>query len=297
MNKVYVSLYGGLGNQLFQYSIGRSLALRNQAQLVIDLTWFNICDNLNGTTPRKFELSKFNIVANISYKGLPWHSNPSLYNRFKRKFSFFSPASAYGVNIYKERNLHFDKAIFDHNCPIWLDGYWQSYKYFESIGDVIKREINIPEKLNPKSKIFYNNILKTDSICIHIRRGDYVKLGDSIFDHTSKGLNYYNNGVAILIRGLKNPHAYIFSDDPDWVKDNFKPPVDFTIVDINTPNNPEQDLWLMAACQKFLIANSSFSWWAAWLSSHKEKKIIAPKNWIPSLDIGPDLFPDDWILV
>jgi hypothetical protein len=294
MSKVYVSLFGGLGNQLFQYSIGRSLALRNRAQLIIDLSWFNICDNLKGTTPRKFELSKFNIVSDTTYKGLPWHNNPSLYNRLKRKFFFFSSPSAYGVDIYKERNLHFDKVIFDHNCPIWLDGYWQSYKYFESIEDVIRKEINTPEKLNAMSKIFYNNILKTDSICIHIRRGDYVKLGDSIFDHTSKGLDYYNNGVITLIQGLKNPHAYIFSDDPDWVKGNFKPDVDFTIMGINSS---DQDLWLMAACQRFLIANSSFSWWAAWLGTHKEKKVIAPKKWIPSLDIGPDLFPDDWMLI
>ena len=296
MKKVVVSLYGGLGNQLFQYSAARALALRNGASITLDLYWFSIVDELTDTTPRKFALGPFDLQADSSDTGLPWHRKISLLSKIKRKLSFFFKTFQEGVPIYSEKHPDFDPLLLEQNCPVWLNGYWQSYKYFDAISDTIKREIGNIGELNKDSQKIYNKITSSESICMHIRRGDYVTNPNASKTHGLCSLDYYVKGLQIVSQGLKTPTVFIFSDDPEWVRSNVTVPFPSVIVDVNGTDDAHQDLWLMKSCQRFIIANSSLSWWAAWLAESPKKIVVSPKNWFLSNHLhSSDLIPLDWV--
>lgn len=296
MNKVVVSLYGGLGNQLFQYSAARSIALKTGASLILDLYWFDIVDGLANTTPRKFALAPFHLHTDLTSTGLPWHRKKSLVAKLKHRWPFLFQMHQEGIPIYSEKRLGFDQALLEQNCPVWINGYWQSYKYFDAISNVIKKEIGKVGNLNKDSQKIYKQIILSDSICMHVRRGDYVTNLNAKRIHGLCNIDYYSKGLQIASKGLKNPIVFIFSDDSEWVRNNLELPFESVIVDINDADNAHQDLWLMKSCQRFVIANSSFSWWAAWLSDAPKKIVVAPKNWFLSNQFdSSDLVPSDWI--
>jgi len=298
LNKVIVSLYGGLGNQLFQYSAAKSLALRNNAPLVLDLYWFSIVDQLKNTTPRNYALASFNVKSELTSIGLPWHQNRSLLSRIGSKFSFFSQTAHDDIPIYSENGNGFDKNLNKITGPIWLNGYWQSYKYFEDISDSIKSEIGLIGSLSKNSLDIYKKIISSQSICLHIRRGDYVFNSNASQTHGVCNHSYYKEGVKIAAKGLKKPIVFIFSDDPDWVRKNLKLTFETFIVDANDADNAHQDLWLMQSCQRFVIANSTLSWWAAWLSKNQEKIVVAPRKWFLSKKLdSSDLIPPSWVRI
>lgn len=296
MNKVVVSLYGGLGNQLFQYSAARALALRNGASVILDLYWFDIVDELTDTTPRKFALGPFDLQVDSSCTGLPWHQRGGLISKVKRRLAIFCKTFQEGILIYSEKRSGFDQHLLAQACPVWLDGYWQSYKYFNGISDTIKREVGKIGALSKGSQHIYKQITSSESICIHIRRGDYVTNLNASQTHGLCSLEYYNKGLQIVGKGLKNPTVFIFSDDPEWVRSNLEVPFPSVVVDVNGADDAHQDLWLMRSCQRFVIANSSLSWWAAWLSDAPKKMVVAPRNWFSSNQFdSSDLIPPDWI--
>lgn len=296
MNRVIVSLYGGLGNQLFQYSAAKAYALKNNASLTLDLFWFQIVDQLKDTTPRKYALNPYKLNVNLSYIGLPWHQKKSFFDKLLYKVVNFSKFSQAGTPIYSENLQGYDENFFKKTSPIWFNGYWQSYKYFDFIDDIIKKDIGAIKNINNKSRIILNQIKSSESVCIHIRRGDYVTNTNAMNTHGVCSLEYYYKGLEKVCRGLNNPQIFIFSDDPLWVKSNFKSKFSFTIVDVNGYDDAYQDLWLMKSCQRFVIANSSLSWWAAWLSNSPKKLVVAPKKWFLSNKLdSSDLIPLDWI--
>lgn len=289
-------MYGGLGNQLFQYSAARALALRNGASLILDLYWFDIVDGLTDTTPRKFALAPFNLQADSARTGLPWHRKISLLSKIKRRFSSFFKMLQEGAPIYSEKHSGFDQNLLEQACPIWLNGYWQSYKYFDVISDTIKREIGKVGALGKGSQSIYKQITSSESICIHVRRGDYVTNLNASQTHGLCSLDYYSKGLKMVGEGLKDPTVFIFSDDPEWVRSNLKVPFKSVVVDANGSDDAHQDLWLMKSCQRFVIANSSLSWWGAWLADSPKKMVVAPRNWFLSNQFdSSDLIPSDWI--
>jgi hypothetical protein len=296
-NIVSVTLYGGLGNQLFQYAAARAISLRCNASLILDLSWFDSLLLSPDVTARTYALDPFKLPVKLKNS----ESNPRvifgitnrIIEKVKNKFNFFFKAK-----LYFEKKFEFDENVLLLNAPIKLSGYWQSYKYFEPIEKIIRSEIGTIRDLSTQSREILKKINETDSICIHVRRGDYVSNKFAAQFHGNCSLEYYQRGTELAVEGLNSPHGYVFSDDPEWVRENLKLNIDFTVVDINGPKDAHQDLWLMSACKNFVIANSSLSWWAAWLGSWDNKKVIVPSNWFVDNSINTsDLFPPEWLKI
>ncbi|MFC5283374.1 alpha-1,2-fucosyltransferase [Pedobacter alpinus] len=281
---IIVRIEGGLGNQLFQYALGKNLALINNTELKLDLNYFK------KSSFRTFELNHFNInekeiiAQNIKY--LKWANSKnkllnSLYN-----FFFTEP------EIYKEKHFHFDNEVFKCKNESYLSGFWQSEKYFISIKKQIQETLTFNPSFNHKFNNQIQQINNSESVALHVRRGDYLKNKN----HLLLNLQYYEKALDLLTEKLTNPEIFIFSDDIEWCKLN---------LDVKLPhqfmsrNESHEDLKLMALCKHFIIANSTFSWWGAYLSKNLSKIVICPKNWFPeySTNNSEDLFVEDWILI
>jgi hypothetical protein len=176
-----------------------------------------------------------------------------------------------------------------------LIGYWQSPHYFCDVAVQVRQEIGTYGKFTDACVEILEKIKATDAICIHVRRGDYVTNKEASSFHGLCSNEYYKNGVNRVTQGLQAPHGFVFTDDPAWVRENLSIGIEFTLVDINSVDEPHLDLWLMSACKHFVIANSSLSWWGAWLSTSPNKKVIAPVRWFADSTIDTtDLIPADW---
>ncbi len=287
---IIVKLIGGLGNQMFQYALGRHLALKNNTLLFLDISKLNqkfVRKSSNTFTFRPYELYAFSIKAKIISK------EKIIFPRIIKNvlFKFF------GINYIKEKDTYFDKKVlFNNSKNICFEGYWQCENYFQDIKDIIKQDFKIKIKPNEQNKIMLKKIKTTNSVCMHIRRGDYVTNTKTKKIHGLCSLGYYYNSIKKMKIKVKNPIFYVFSDDIDWAKNNLKIKDKIVFVDINTFDKAYEDLRLMSSCKHFIIANSSFSWWGAWLSSNKDKIVCAPKTWFRGADEG-DIVPKSWIRI
>lgn len=296
MAAVTVSLYGGLGNQLFQYAVARALAERIGSDLVLDLSWFDAVTDSQGITVRKYALDPFSIKASVSNEKP--HSRmlaTRIWHRIAAHFNWLHQLTNNTRNFY-EKSFQFDPEVLKIENPVWFRGYWQSYKYFDDISAILRNEIGTEGAMSAQSAKLLADIRNCDAICIHVRRGDYITNKNAAQYHGLCGLPYYTAALEIVSKELSDPHGFVFSDDPEWVRDNFSMDIPMTVVDVNGPDDAHQDLWLMAACRRFVIANSSMSWWAAWLGVSPDKQVVAPAQWFVDGNIDTsDLIPEDWI--
>lgn len=285
---IIVKIHGGLGNQLFQYSLGRSLSLKLGTKLKLDLSVFET------DKKRKYELDKFNIVAEIASKNevKKFKSIKSLVLSKLSKYLTF----LYGKSAYiSEKKYGFDSRVMDLPNNRYFEGYWQSEKYFLAVAEKIRHEFMLKKEAESDNLKMLVRILRTpDSVCLHVRRGDYAAENVSRNFHGTCDLNYYKEALDVFAKKINKPVFFVFSDDIDWVKDNLPIEHDANYVDINSGEKGYEDLRLMSACNNFIIANSSFSWWGAWLSDNKDKIVIAPKKWFATQE-SDDLIPNDWI--
>jgi len=283
---VILGLMGGLGNQLFQYAAARALSLKLNSHLVIDLSWFL------GDYGRKCSLESFILPALYSnqYKMALFG-----FGRFSRRFLKELLRKRLGASIYEEPHFHYDGNFKNIKGSVYLRGYFQSPKYFSGFEDQLRADLKFPSDYPEKLKPILQRIDETDAIAIHIRRGDYLANKKNIDIYHSQSNQYYFEAVSMLSKSLKNPYCFIFSDDHSWVKANLSFDIPYEIVDVNSPDEPFWDLMLMSRCKHFAIANSSFSWWAAWLSDNSQKMVIAPKKWFKFDENIHDLLPIDWV--
>ena len=292
MNEVIVRLVGGLGNQMFQYAAGRAVAVRNQSPLTLDLSWF-------GTDPeRQYALAPFRINVRIRKDQNPKSVKPSWAERFagrvRRKLNLLSQ----GVQVFSENSFRYDAEIEAVSAPVILDGYFQSERYFSSIRPLISEEFSLKQEAKSATAEMLALIRASDAICVHIRRGDYITNSAANAYHGTCALDYYRDGLAQVSAGLRNPRCFVFSDDPLWVRENFKASMPMTLVDIHGTQEAHEDLRLMRECRHFVIANSSLSWWGAWLSAKEGKRVVAPKVWFKnSNNDTSDLIPGGWCRV
>lgn len=291
---IIVKLSGGLGNQMFQYAAARRLAEVNNTELKIDLNSFKT-DNL-----RKYELDKFNISAK---QALPENLdlvNLSVPNRFLKRKINLEPAAfpfmrrKWPVRYINERHFHFDPMILNLGDNVYLDGTWQSEKYFSDIEETIREEFSFKSSLFNNKEIF-QEIKSTSSISLHIRRGDYATNPKTNSYHGLCSLDYYNKAVEYIAEKVKDPHFYIFSDDTKWAEENLTINHVVTVISGIYTKTGFDDLRVMSMCKNHIIANSSFSWWGAWLSKHHDKIVVAPNRWFngPGLKTT-DLIPGSW---
>lgn len=264
----YVRLMGGIGNQMFQYAFGILLGKHT----IYDISWFNEVKNVPTATQREYELDFWDIA-------------PKLTNNPKNKTFGFIKINKY---FEKPENIYNEKLLKLNNCVI--EGYFQVAKYYDAIRDKLLSDFTPKKEPNSKNKKMLNLIHSTNSVSIHVRRGDYVKLQQI---HGLCNLDYYKHAIKYITKHVSNPHFFIFSDDIQWVKDNLKIDCPCEYIDFNNGRDSAWDMWLMANCKHNIIANSSFSWWGAWLNPKTDKIVIAPKQWFAN-GTATDIVPIDW---
>lgn len=289
-NKMIITkLSGGLGNQMFQYACGLSLSNKSGTLMKIDTSAY-IQDNLvPGDTIRKFELDKFNIscdYANIdetqSIK-YPLGSLSKIFNFIYKK-------------LLRVNHLDFHPGLFKMKTNQYLDGYFQSEKNFINVADTIRKEFTLKRELIDAAVTeFERKVFMTNSVSIHIRRGDYAQDRKTNLYHGLCPISYYEQAIAFMTSKVATPYFFIFSDDIDWVKKNIKITHPHMFV---SGNNfiPQQEMHIMSKCKHNIIANSTFSWWGAWLNQNPDKIVVAPKKWVNiKPNPHPNIIPETWI--
>ena len=287
---IVVKLQGGLGNQLFQYAFGRFLATRLRKQLVLDLDFLLDRTPKDNFVYRNFDLDLFDLDH---YSIL----NEKLNNLF-HKSGLFQRSPVF----FKEKSFNFhDYTSILKAKKIYLDGYWQSFKYFKEIEIKLREELNFKIPLNEEQKKMQNEILLSKSICINFRRTDFVTIKTAINTHGIPTMDYYKNAINHIVNHIGDDvHLYVFSDDIEWCEQNFSSnfPTFFVGHEQYKGERFSAYLQLMKSCKHFIIPNSTFGWWAAWLGDYKNKVVITPKNWFADKTLQSqtqDLRPDSWI--
>jgi hypothetical protein len=283
---VNLKIKGGLGNQLFQYAVARQLALKNNTEINIDYSY--LTPPYGGSdTPRQYLLNLYNIKAVSNNPAGLIYKKINLLHKILRKIGL--KTRFYLKKYYFENGVGFDSNILRLKDNIWLTGFFQSYKYFEDIVDILNEEFKLKTPLNTNL-----NITESESIFVHIRRGDYVSNSAANKFLGLCPLDYYERAVKFMRGKVKNPRFFIFSDDISWVQDYLKIEDAVYVSDGNLQDFEE--LALMSQCRHGVVANSSFSWWGAWLISNPTKIIIAPKQWFANDKADDsDLIPPNWL--
>jgi hypothetical protein len=289
---VVVRLIGGLGNQMFQYAAGKAVALRSGAELVLDLSWFATASD------RDYALAPLNVSARTLGTSVSDGAVGRFFKRVAHRLTRRTDQRWHGRPVFHEKHFYFDPEVLNLRAPICLDGHFQSEKYFMDCKRVIASEFVVANPPGTAALAILERIASHDGICLHVRRGDYVAKATTNAFHGTCSPDYYHEGLRIVSEGLSRPHCFIFSDDPEWVRANFKLPLPVTIVDLHGPDEAHEDLRLMAACKRFVIANSSLSWWGAWLGADPVKRVVAPQNWFQNApNDTKDLIPGAWVRV
>lgn len=289
---IIVQLQGGLGNQLFQYATGRAIAERSDGKLLLDQGWFSM--SYDNVTPRELLLMDLNVKGDLISPNPPI-KRPK---KIRRLFQTLAPLDPY-IFIEKQPyqfDVRLKKLPRFRNQNLYLIGYWQSYRYFDAIKSVLQSEIQPKTPLDDHYLRYLHDIKDANSAMVHVRRGDYVKLASAAKIHGCLGLEYYQKGMGMLLADNPTTNFFVFSDDLDWAKANlpYQDKICF-IESTNKLNAPIQELFLMTQCQKHLIANSSLSWWGAWLSKSHHPQVIAPQNWtLDAEKTWGDLLPQQW---
>jgi hypothetical protein len=199
-------------------------------------------------------------------------------------------------NLYAaESGSNYQQAFISYPKNTYLEGFWQSEKYFKSISTILKAEFTLKASLSSENVKWMNEISNCESVSIHVRRGDYISNTGQQSHHICEKA-YYENALGLILKKHKDVQVFLFSDDLDWCKKNLILNVPTFYVDSNQKQNFHVDLILMSHCKHNIIANSSYSWWAAWLNQNTEKVVIAPKKWFANAALNnKDLLPTEWI--
>jgi hypothetical protein len=180
----------------------------------------------------------------------------------------------------------------------YLKGYWQSPKYFASVESYIRQDIVVKEPLAGVNFEIAERIVDSQSVSLHVRRGDYATNPVTQNYHGTCGPEYYESAQRALLEQLGSIELFVFSDDPDWVEHNLRFLAPATMMQHNGPSRDYEDLRLLSLCRHHIIANSTFSWWGAWLCANPTKSVIAPKNWFRGAGLSAnDLLPNSWIRI
>lgn len=253
-------IQGGVGNQMFQYAYGRHLSNKYNTKLYLDNRFYNY----KGSVDRVFTLDRF--------QGTEIDTGIEM---IQNNYPIYSVVDNF---TYKELPPPID-------CNYYLDGYWQSEKYFKESEHIIRNDF-VP-KSETLSKIKQTPLIDTNTISLHVRRTDYVTSNGY---HPVQSIDYYKDAIDVI---GDYDNLFVFSDDIQWCKDNLK----FNNMVFMEGFSDIEDLFIMSMCKNNIIANSSFSWWAAWLNSNKDKKVVAPTNWFGvQTNLNElDIIPEKWI--
>lgn len=278
---------------MFQYAHGLSLARQHYMSLALDF----VCEPC--WTTRRFELDRLRISADLADRRVTqrFKVQPGPLTRIaERLLPSQWRSMSLRPQVLREQGFPVQPVAVDSSRDAYLIGYWQSELYFRTLADDLRLEFQPVRPASDAVRRILDAISTFDSVSVHVRRGDYVTSQSASAHHGVLDLEYYRSAVARLEQEHPGAHYFVFTDDPSWVRVNFALGVAFSVVDANG-SAPEWDLYLMSLCRRHIIANSSFSWWGAWLDSRRDKVVIAPKRWFAAPDAPDvcDLLPKDWI--
>lgn len=285
-NLLIVKFNGGLGNQMFQWAFARGLEKKTGLKVVFDMSYF--CKKY----ARLFELGVFKINVNpvknfwTKFKiGFAW--------KFRRLLAGKQFA---GLNLYCEPHFEYDEKVFEVRPNTYIEGFFQSEKYFKHVEKELREDFEFIPTPDNQNQAIIERIKSTEAVSLHIRRGDYIQKKRYQDVYSTCSLDYYKRAVEYITKTVENPTLFIFSDDKNWVKENLKLSYESVYVDNNSGIKSFEDMRLMSLCKHNVIANSSFSWWGAWLNNNKEKIVIAPKKWFNDESVvQTDIIPENWI--
>lgn len=295
---ITVKLMGGLGNQMFQYALGRHLSIKNKTDLVLDLSFLRHRLPSRGYVFRDLDLDVFNFPIRTTVASKVPFPLRTLTYIVHRIFEQIANIATPGYIIKEKQIYHFDPSVLDSPALSYLSGFWNSDKYFKEIEDTIRTDFSsYKDPLDEASQHMLQQIQQKTSVSVYFRRTDYVTnvlnkkfLGEQTMD-------YYNNAVEHMASKVTDPHFFIFSDDIEWCKKNVVLPYLTTFVGQECAGTKFTGfIRLMSACKHHVITNSTFSWWPAWLNPSKEKIVIAPKHWVADTALDTtDVTPSEWI--
>src|SRR5437773_3713342 len=290
---IAVRIIGGLGNQMFQYAAARRLSVVHRVPLELDLSGFRTYHLHRG-----FRLGHFFLPGEVCFRNRGYLAALLSERATSLVRNGLAVLGLVRRRIVREQHFHFDQEILALGDDVYLDGYWQSPKYFSEVDHVIRGEFKVRDPLVGKNLEFAKRIEDCPAVSLHVRRGDYVTNSHTNLYHGTCGPEYYTAAEATLRSRLGNVHLFVFSNDPDWAEANLRFESPATIVRHNGPEVDYEDLRLMTFCRHHIIANSTFSWWGAWLCSNPSKIVIAPRNWFREANhSSADLIPENWIRI
>ncbi len=293
---VIVRIFYGLGNQMFQYAAARRLAHVLQTDLKLDITCFE------HWRVHPYGLHAWNIRETLASaeEAAPFNSIAIRSGMAKRWFRLRQMLTLRDWTILYENEIRpVDRRVLDATGSVYLGGYWLSEAYFSDIADVLRREFTLREEPCAESLDAAERIRACDAVGVHVRRG---QLAVPALQNQTHGpccsLDYYEAAAKRMGDGIRHPRFFVFSDEPEWVVRNLRLDWPVEVISHNDASRCHEDLWLMSLCRHQIIANSSFSWWAAWLNANPGKMVIAPRIWLHGDDQNvTGLVPSDWFRI
>ncbi|MDW5416970.1 alpha-1,2-fucosyltransferase [Iodobacter sp. CM08] len=290
---VIIKINGGLGNQMFQYAYAYALALRTGCSILFD------CEEYKGKNIHQgMELERiFDIGLDFSSKKqvveLLGFRNKALVRSILSRWPFTLVSWPYKrqyLDVFKREYLCVPDGTY-------VEGYFQSENFFQDFKNEIKEKFKWDDQIKPECLSFLKLINSSNSVSIHIRRGDYLDPKVAKF-HGVLGFSYYKKAIELIEGNVDNPNFFVFSDDLDWARELFSSYDGFFFVDSNSGRDSHLDMFLMSQCKHNIIANSSFSWWGAWLAETNEQMVIAPRHWIASNRFSvSNIYPNNWTII
>jgi len=298
---IIVKIKGGLGNQLFQYATARRISIDKQVPIKVDTSFFKE-ERFNGI----FHLTYYNTIIDEAKSQeielLTAEPSVSFYGKICRRFHI--PGKYHRkTHIIENSSSVVDKRIINCDGNAYIEGWYQNEAYFKGIRDILLKEFDFKNNVISEIQDSKDENNNGESVSIHFRRGDY--LTNKFFGEVH--LDYYIRAVNYIKEKVEHPIFYIFSDDIHWVKNNFRIEGSVHYLDpqrasIYHTENDFRDLVAMKKCKHNIIANSSFSWWAAWLNTNQYKIVIAPRKWYNDTNAQKNyekgrLKVSDWIYI
>ena len=301
---IIARINGGLGNQLFQYATARAISIKLDRKLLLDIDWYrnihafeNHADP-NATTLRDFLLNHYNIQSPVINKiHLNWIRRLEIRSRNSNFFKFLLNGPLNNFSYTKINQNSFSLESIQKHPHIYLTGYWQNNDIIEEYKNLLYNDLILKHPLSVNIQDHLNSINATNAVAIHVRRGDYISNPKSRKVHASCSNNYYYDSIDYIQNKQTNLHYFIFSDDMTWVKNNLDFTTNTTFINNNDPEY--EHLFLMSQCKHQITANSTFSWWAAWLNTNPDKIIITPKHWYLDKHLNETVIriPKEWIKI
>lgn len=289
---VITQLVGGLGNQMFQYAVGRALSLARGVPLRLDVSAFSMFEIHQGFELERVFSGRMEVAEPADvHSVLGWQSS----TRVLRLFSRAEMQFARSAKLIVEPSFNYFCGIRDITVPCYLKGYWQSERYFSDVAQTIRDDFTFRVPPSGRNFELARHIDGVNAVSLHIRRGDYSSNPKTLAMHGLCSLKYYAEAIDLVVDRIPEPMFFVFSDDMHWVQANLHIGYPCEYIDHNRGAESYNDMRLMSLCKHHIIANSSFSWWGAWLNPGVTKLVVAPRQWFTNPTSVEDLLPAGWI--